>query len=55
MRHVKATVAGRTYQIPEAWMMGYLQANPTATPQDAALRWHEQELISEAFNVTQPR
>jgi hypothetical protein len=48
MRYATVTIEGRTYQIPDMWLMGMCRRMTTL---EAVRHWHEQELMQEAFNA----
>lgn len=50
MRTIRATVAGKTYEIPAIWMVA--QARIGRTAQQAVTYWHEQAEMETAFNAS---
>ena len=46
---MNATIQGRTYEIPELWVAGYVRSHG-GDARDAALAWHEQEPTGKRFN-----
>jgi hypothetical protein len=48
VRCIEATIEGRTYHIPEAWLVG---ATMRMTVPEAIQRWHEQAQMEAACRV----
>lgn len=44
-----AKIEGRTYEIPEMWMVGFCRGGKT--PVDALRHWHEQEMMEVTFKA----
>lgn len=47
MRTTTATINGRTYQIPDLWLAGFVRRGGTTL--DGIRYWHEQQLLAEQF------
>jgi hypothetical protein len=43
-----ARYKGRTYDIPDLWVAGFMQGHPGLTFEEVVAWWHEQTLLGEA-------
>lgn len=50
---LEVQVEGKSYLIPEYWMIGYCRSGQTS--QDAILYWHEQSLAQEEWEAQKGR